>query len=62
MEKKDLITDEKILQAGYVEYTPPPINNECITKCFQKCFSDDVGKKILHRHKKMGFPTPSAHR
>ena len=56
MEQKDLITDEKILQAGYVEYTPPPINNEYVTKFFQKCFSDDMGKKYYIDIKRWDFP------
>lgn len=51
-----LITDERIRQAGYTEYTPSSIDNECITKFFQKCFSDDVGKKYYIDIKRWDFP------
>ena len=56
MEQKDLITDEKILQAGYKEYDPPSIHREYVTKFFQKCFSDGVGKKYYIDIKRWDFP------
>ena len=52
----ELITDEKIRQAGYTEYAPPLIDSECVTKFFQKCFSDDVGKKYYIDIKRWDFP------
>lgn len=53
----ELITDERIRQAGYTEYAPPPIDNECVTKFFQKCFKDDVGKKYYINIKRWDFPS-----
>lgn len=50
------ITDEKILQAGYTEYEPSSIDGEYVTKFFQKCFKDDVGKKYYIDIKKWDFP------
>ena len=50
------ITDEKILQAGYTEYPPSSIEYECVTRFFQKCFKDDVGKKYFIDIKRWDFP------
>lgn len=50
------ITDEKILQAGYTEYDPSPIHGECVTKFFQKCVSDEVGKKYYIDIERWDFP------
>lgn len=52
----ELITDTKIRQVGYTEYAPSPIDNECVTKSFQKCFKDDVGKKYYINIKRWDFP------
>ena len=39
------LNDETIRKAGYKEYEPSIIDSDMISKCFQKCFSDDIGKR-----------------
>lgn len=46
------LNDEVIVGAGYKEYEPSIIDSDMVSKCFQKCFSDDVGKKYYISIKK----------
>lgn len=39
------LTDDIILKAGYTEYEPSIIDGHRVTKCFQKWFKDDFGKR-----------------
>ena len=52
MMSKINMTEQLILECGYQEYKPSPLEHEGITKCWQKRFDDDVGKKYfinIHR-------------
>ena len=39
--------DKEILENGYHEYEPTCFHSDGITKCFQKRFDDDIGKKYF---------------
>jgi hypothetical protein len=63
------ITEKMILEHGYQEYRKSPYESECITKCWQKRFDDDIGKKYfinIHRwdlppHPYTHEPTPTSY-
>lgn len=50
------MTDVEIINAGYKEYKPTPFHSEAVTKCFQKRFDDDYGKKYFIDINKWEFP------
>lgn len=39
--------DKDFINKGYKEYKPSPVDNECVVRCFQKRFDDDIGKKYF---------------
>lgn len=41
------MTDDYILNKGYKQYNPTKFHSEYTTKCFQKRFDDDIGKKYF---------------
>ena len=41
------MNDKEILDNGYREYKPTRFHSEGITKCFQKRFDDECGKKYF---------------
>ena len=41
------LTDEKLLERGYKQYSPTPFDNSSIVARFQKRFDDDFGKKYF---------------
>lgn len=41
------MTDEKLLERGYKQYSPTPFDNNSIVARFQKRFDDDFGKKYF---------------
>ena len=51
------MNDKEILENGYHEYKPTCFHNDGITKCFQKRFDDDIGKKYFIDINKWGDPT-----
>lgn len=61
------MNDNDILDVGYTEYKPSPFHSDSITKCFQKRFDDEKGKKYFidinkwelppHPHTGEKFPT-----
>ena len=50
------MTDNDILNAKYKEFEPSPFHNSGVTKCFQKRFDDDVGKKYFIDINRWDFP------
>ena len=42
-----MMTDEYIIEKGYKEFEPSPLKNNSISKCFQKRFDDENGKKYF---------------
>lgn len=49
------MTKQELIDAGYNRFEPAPIDNECITDLFQKCVTDDVGKKYFINVKRWDF-------
>lgn len=48
MEKfPDKYNDQFFIDKGYKEYPPSGFHNQCIAKCFQKRFDDEIGKKYF---------------
>jgi len=41
------MTDEYILERGYKEYSPTPLDSEHIVTRFQKRFDDSIGKRYF---------------
>ena len=39
--------DQRLIEMGYKEYTPPPFVSNNIEKCFQKRFDDEIGKRYF---------------
>lgn len=50
------MNDNDILNAGYKEYKPTPFHSEGVTRCFQKRFDDEKGKKYFIDINKWEFP------
>ena len=42
-----MMTDEYIIEKGYKEFEPSSLKNNSISKCFQKRFDDENGKKYF---------------
>lgn len=51
-----MMIDNDIINAGYKEFEPSPFHNKGVSKCFQKRFDDDVGKKYFIDINKWEFP------
>lgn len=49
------MTKEELINAGYKRYKPSPIDNECVTDLYQKCITDDIGKKYYINVKRWDF-------
>lgn len=49
------MTKEELVNAGYKRYSPSPIDNECVTDLYQKCITDDIGKKYYINVKRWDF-------
>ena len=41
------MTDEMLLKLGFDEFSPSAFVPSGVEKCFQKCYSDSVGKKYF---------------
>ena len=41
------LNDEYILSKGYKEFSPTRFHNSSVVKCFQKRFTDDIGKRYF---------------
>ena len=42
-----MMTDEYIIEKGYKEFKPTRFHSSDTSKCFQKRFDDDIGKKYF---------------
>lgn len=49
------MTNEELIKAGYKQYPPSPIDNECVTDLFQKCVTDEYGKRYFINIKRWDF-------
>lgn len=46
------MNDKLFLEKGYKEFSPSELDSEAVSKCFQKRFDDEIGKKYFITVKK----------